>query len=297
MLSHEEQLALAKPDPEFAKPKTVIEEDQQIPSRGSHTIPVRIYKGVVRQSGGDPLFIMIHGGGFSMGGLDTKEEDCRRLVVKFGFVVVNVDYRLAPEHPWPAAVEDCWDVVKWSTENAQQMGADPSKTFIVGGESAGANLSAVVSLLARDQGFSPPITGLVISIIPAVNPERVPERLRDVYLSYEQNANAPILDRERGYEAINTYGGDPDSFMTWPILHPKGLSGLPPTYMQVCGLDILRDDGLIYEQVLRESGVKTKMDIYPGLPHGFWVMWPQLQSSKKQTADIMAGVAWLLEQK
>lgn len=191
---------------------------------------------------------------------------------------------------------------------------DPLKGFIVGGESAGANLAAVMSLLARDQQLSPPITGLVLSIPPVVNPDRVPERFREVFLSYDQNADAPILNREAGYEASSmclsenftftapnigmtgTYNGDPDSYMTWHILHPAGHAGLPPTYLQVCGLDILRDDGLIYDQVLRDSEVKTKIDIYPGLPHGFWVMWPQLKSSKKQTADMMAGVAWLLEQ-
>jgi acetyl esterase/lipase len=85
--------------------------------------------------------------------------------------------------------------------------------------------------------------------------------------------------------------------MTWPISHPEGHSGLPPTYLQICGMDPLRDDGLIFEQVLRESGVQTKIDIYPGLPHGFWVIFPQLLSSKKQVADTMVGAAWLLESK
>jgi acetyl esterase/lipase len=97
------------------KPDGVIEEDLQIASRGKHHIPVRIYKGKFHQPGG-ALFIMIHGGGFTMGGLDTREEDCRRLVTQFGFVVVNVDYRLAPEHVWPAAVEDCWDAITWVCE-------------------------------------------------------------------------------------------------------------------------------------------------------------------------------------
>lgn len=95
------------------KPEDVVEEDLRIPSRGKHSIPVRVYKGRLRRLGGEPLYIMIHGGGFSMGDLDMKEEDCRRLVVKFGFVALNIDYRLAPEYPWPAAVEDCWDALKW----------------------------------------------------------------------------------------------------------------------------------------------------------------------------------------
>lgn len=95
------------------KPEGVVEADRHIPSRGRHSIPVRIYKGADHQPEGGALFIMIHGGGFSMGGLDTREEDCRRLVKNFGFVVMNIDYRLAPEHVWPAAVEDCWDAITW----------------------------------------------------------------------------------------------------------------------------------------------------------------------------------------
>lgn len=175
-----------------------------------------------------------------------------------------------------------------------------------------------MSLLARDRKLSPPITGLLLSIPPVINPDRVPERFREAFLSYEQNADAPILSRSSAYEASSTstkwrdrpgqrliancgvtglYHGDQDSFMTWPILHPQGHSRLPPTYLQICGMDPLRDDGLIFEQVLRESGVRTKIDIYPGLPHGFWVIFPQLLSSKKQVADTMAGVAWLLGSK
>ena len=171
------------------KPEGVHEQDLQIPSRASRIIPVRIYSVVDEKSMPCQLFVMIHGGGFHMGGLSLKEEDCRRLVSTFQFVVINVDYRLAPEYVWPAAVEDCWDVIIWecyififytklrmltslkTVSNPAQLNANLSAGFIVGGESAGANLCAVMSILALNQKLHPRITGLVLSIPSLVNPD------------------------------------------------------------------------------------------------------------------------------
>lgn len=191
----------------------VKEEDITVPARDGHPIPVRIYKPTPPPAGGSPLVVVYHGGGFALGGLENEELNCRNFAQKLECTCVNVDYRLAPEHPFPTAAEDCWDVTKWvrlceflaksctklifyqAAANASKLGADPSKGFIVGGASAGGNLAAVISHLARDEKLSPPITGVSL-LIPALidhTLKEFPGEYKHEIISYEQNANAPIL--------------------------------------------------------------------------------------------------------
>jgi acetyl esterase/lipase len=169
-----------------------------------------------------------------------------------------------------------------------------SKGFLVGGISAGGNLTVVVSHLYRDAGLSPPLTGCYCSIPSTCAAEALPEQWEGMYLSREQNANAPVLNSENLAVFSTLYAADPSSPLRSPLLYPSH-EGLPPTYLQVCGMDPLRDEGLIYERVLREAGVKTKMDIYPGLPHWFWGMWPEAEFTKKFKTDCRVGLEWLLE--
>ena len=182
------------------------------------------------------------------------------------------------------------DTNQWQTAaNSDLIGADLSKGFIVAGISAGANISAVISHLYRDEKLQPPLTGIYLSIPSAVDASVVPGKYRAEYLSREQNKNAPILSEaamlmfrststlmQAFVENILTkrlslecYDPDPASPLMSPLLFPSGHTSLPPTYFQVCGMDPLRDEGLIYEHVLREEcGVATRLDLYPGLPHG-----------------------------
>ena len=95
---------------------------------------------------------------------------------------------------------------------------------------------------------------------------------------------------------VEAYKPDRTSHLASPLLHRAGHKDLPPAYIQICGLDPARDDGFIYDRVLREAGVKTRVDVYPGLPHAFWAFLPQLSSSKKYSADLIDGISWLLEQ-
>ena len=141
----------------------VVENNIEIPSRDSHTIPARVYRPVSAPSGGgSPLVVMFHGGGFVMGDVESEQPNCRLFSKNLDAVCVNVVYRLAPEHPFPAAANDSWDAVKWVAANAtSKLGADPSKGFIVGGTSAGGNLTDVVGHLARDENLLPPLTGLL----------------------------------------------------------------------------------------------------------------------------------------
>lgn len=186
-----------------------------------------------------------------------------------------------------------------AAENASQLGADPSKGFVVGGTSAGGNLAATIAHLARDEKFSPSLTGchLMIPAICAVNV--LPQKYMKDQHSWEQNKDAAVLSRKACDMFYDCYipPSERDNELFSPLLFKTGHAGLPPTYLQICGQDPLRDEALIYERVLREEdGVKTKVDVYPGLPHGFWSIFPKLESSKRFVEESVKGVQWLQEQ-
>lgn len=129
-------------------------------------------------------------------------------------------------------------------------------------------------------------------------PEVVPEKYKPFYLSFEQNKNAPVLPQAAIDMFMAGYKPDPHDPLYVPFNHPKGHAGLPPAYFQVNGLDPLRDEALIYERVLREEyGIKTKLDMYPGLPHGFWGFFPMLKSADRFKEDMVQGMGWLLGRK
>ena len=183
------------------------------------------------------------------------------------------------------------------------------------GISAGANISCSISHLARDEKLQPPLTGVYLSIPSIMPPELAPEKYRHEHTSREDNKDAPILNggamklfrstqspiTSRRFAlpltlAQANYGADDNSPLMSPILFSTGHANLPPTYFQICGMDPLRDDGLIYDRILREeNATKTKVDLYPGLPHGFWSWWPTAEFSRKQQKDCIGGLLWLLE--
>ncbi|GME26458.1 putative lipase 2 [Neofusicoccum parvum] len=272
--------------------------DNVIPARDGFNLLIRIYKPSSPPPGGSPLAVILHGGGFCLGGLENEELTCRNFAKELGCVVVNVDYRLAPEHPFPAAVQDSWDAVKWAATNASSLGANPSKGFVVGGTSAGGNLSAVVGTLARDDKLSPPLTGLLLLVPSLTNSYGPPLKYKPELQSFDQNKSAPILDKKAIDTFFSAYNPDRDSrlFNLYTERDPVSRAGLPPVYFQVCGLDPLRDEALIFERELRtEHGTPTKLQLYPGLPHSFWSFYPQLQTSKKWVRDTLEGMKWLLE--
>ncbi|GKT66778.1 lipase 2 [Colletotrichum tofieldiae] len=250
-------------------PDQVREEDRKITARDGYELTLRIYTPVKALSEGSPLIVMYHEGGWSSGDLSDEEV----------------------------------------AENASNLGADPSHGFIIGGGSAGGNIAAVLAHLARDNKLSPPITGqylCVPAIMCLLPPEAIPEQYRSEYLNHPfvTPSKDPVVgpsgsDGGAGLQSIVK----PD--MESPLFVPfhfggigQGHKGLPPAYFQVAGLDLLRDEALIYERILREEvGVKTKLDIYPGLPHYFWTNFPRLEKSKQFVEDTVKGVRWLLEQK
>ncbi|KIX10165.1 uncharacterized protein Z518_01246 [Rhinocladiella mackenziei CBS 650.93] len=243
-----------------------------------------------------PLIVMIHGGGFCFGSPEGEEQTCRNFVLALGVTCVAIAYRLAPEYPFPYAPNDCWDALKWCAANAQSWNADTSAGFVVGGSSAGANIAAVLAHRARDEGISSPLTGQYLAI-PLLCPEgKMPEKHRPLWLARTQNHNAPVIPKAALDMFMGAYQPNFDDTVNFAIFnHPHGHGNLPPTFFQVDGMDPLRDEAIIYERVLREEyGLKTKMNVYPGLPHGHWSFFPTLKASAKARIDQLEGMSWLL---
>jgi len=150
--------------------------------------------------------------------------------------------------------------------------------------------------VARDETLSPPLTGQYLAIPALVPDSKVPEKYRQYFLSVEQNKNAPVLPVAamdmfmRGYQP-----DDDDAVWFAPFNHPKGHKDLPPAFFQIDGMDPLRDEAIVYERILREeNGIKTKKNLYPGLPHGHWGFFPFLKASEKFRKEQVEGVGWLL---
>jgi acetyl esterase/lipase len=239
-------------------------EDRKISRGDLPDIPVRIYW---PHASVEPLPVVVfyHGGGFALGDLDTHEPIARAHAVGAAAIVVSVDYRLAPEHPFPAGVDDCWAALQWVGEHAAELGGDPNR-LAVAGDSAGGNLAAVVAQLARDNGG--PALRFQLLWYPSVT--------ADASLpSFTENADAPVLNRE-----------GIDAFLTWylpgvEITDPKALpatiapanaadfSGLPPAFIGTAEHDPLRDDGARYAELLNAAGVPVELSNEPTLVHGF----------------------------
>jgi acetyl esterase len=207
------------------------------------------------------LLVYYHGGGWVIGDLDTHDDVCRFLAAGAGTAVLSIDYRLAPEHPFPAPVEDAWAAFVWAADNAAALGADPRR-IAVGGDSAGGNLSAVVSLLAREGGGAAPAMQLLI--YPVTDSAEDP-RSRQLFAEGFLLTKADMELFEQAYLPPGTDASDPRI----SILKAPDLTGLAPAYVATAGFDPLRDEGEAYALRLREAGVRTALRRYPGLVHSF----------------------------
>lgn len=245
-------------------PQEVSESYEKIELRDGYQSSLKLFKPTKHPTGGSPLIVLIHGGGFVMGSPEQLIPYGRALCKIFGATVVALSYRLAPEYKFPTQINDGWDTVQWCASNAEsKLGADLSAGFIVGGVSAGGNLSAVIAQNSLEQKLAHPLTGIWLSV-PVIFPakEWVPEKYHDVYFSHEQNKDAPLLDA-KAVKAVEDHL-QPDNHSKWfsPYNAKNPHTGLPKTLIQVDGLDPLRDDGLVHEHVLKEHGVETRLDIW-----------------------------------
>jgi acetyl esterase len=248
------------------------------------SIPARVYTPMRlrRTNGLAPCLVFFHGGGWVIGDLDSHDVVCRKLADEGQLVVISVDYRLAPEHKFPAAVEDAITATRWIADNSRQLDIDASR-LTVGGDSAGGNLAAVVAISARD-GNGPDIAGQVL-IYPAIDfalthpSHREPETslllthsvirwFRDHYLT--------------GAADISDWRASPARAGT--------LIGLPPAYVLTAGADPLRDEGDEYAHRLKAAGVPVTYRTFPGQFHGFFTMGKLLQQANVAAKEIGA---WL----
>ncbi len=224
-------------------------------------VPVRVYTPANRE-GAVPGLLYLHGGGFIVGDLDLFETGLLRLVDELGVVIVSVDYRLAPEHPFPAPVEDCYAALTWVGAKAAELGIDPARLG-VGGESAGGGLAAAVALLARDRG-GPALSFQYLGI-----PE-LDDRLDTP--SMRAYVDTPLWNRPNAIFSWTSYlGAEPGGPDVSPYAAParaEDLSGLPPAFVTTCQFDPLRDEGISYAQRLMQAGVNTELRHYPGTFHG-----------------------------
>ena len=243
-------------------------------------VPVRIYW--PPGEGPHPGLVYFHGGGFVIGSLDTHDGSCRTLCNGAGCVVVSVDYRMAPEDPFPAAPEDCYAVTRWVAENAASLDIDATR-LAVGGDSAGGNLTAVVTLMARErQG---PALCFQLLIYP------VTDCAFDTP-SYSENAEGYFLTRDHMKWFWRQYLKDPGDG-AHPHASPlrvEALGGLPPALCITAEFDPLRDEGEAYAVRLREAGVGVTTSRYDGMFHGFFGMGIVLDRARDAVEEACAAL-------
>ncbi|KAI0780343.1 Alpha/Beta hydrolase protein [Trametes elegans] len=245
-----------------------------------------------------PLLVWFHGGGLIFGNIEMDDDLLRILSVDLQLVAVNVEYRLTPEHPWPIPLHDAYAAVKWAATNATTLHADTSKGFLLGGVSGGCLfLPAIAHRALSDPFFAQhgKITGQVLQIPSIVHPDAVPDEYQANFTSLEQNTHAPLLTAKQVREALPLHGAGPPNPEYSVLMRPlEALSGLAPAYIQVCGLDPVRDGGLLYAAHLRAAGVPARVDTYQGAPHGFHVALPETRAARKFDGDVEEGIRWLL---
>ena len=251
-------------------------------------IPLRVYRPAGAASGTAlPALVFYHGGGWVIGDLDTHDVQCRQLAAEAGIVVVAVDYRLAPEHKFPAAVDDAWAASRWVAAHASELGVDPRR-IAVGGDSAGGNLAAVVALLARDAGNAPAIALQVLFIRSPISPA-----------SRSRTATSPTAISSRATACLvqNHYlksSSDADDWRASP-LRASSLAGLPPALLITAGFDPLRDEGAAYAARMTEAGGRVDYVCYGGMIHGFMPMGKLIDTGNRAISHVAASMRQALK--
>jgi acetyl esterase/lipase len=275
MSAMEAQMAASTPTP-----TNVTIEDRTIPGHdGAPEIPIRIYRptGV---TGAAPGVYYIHGGGMVVGDLDSGTVDCLRFSSQLGAVVVNVGYRLAPEHPHPAPGEDCYAGLVWMFANAEALALDTGRVAIYG-PSAGGGLAAATALRARDLGG--PQVRLVMAIYPMLDH-------RNITPSSHQITDVGVYDRDANIESWGLYlGGQQADAYAAPVM-AENLTGYPPTYIDVGTQDVFRDEDITFASNLLAAGVPVELHVHPGAFHGSELLTPAAAVSQRQLKRRMEAL-------
>lgn len=258
----------------------VVMRDRSIPGpEGAPEVPVRIYSPKAPSSGLRPGILEIHGGGFMLGNIAMMEAWCQRIAVEVDTVVVSVEYRLAPEQPFPAGLEDCYEALTWFAAQAGEFGVDPAR-IAVAGQSAGGGLAAATALLARDRG-GPPICFQLLEI-PELDDRLETESMRAF-------VDTPLWNRPNAEWSWRHYLGPDHSGEVSPYAAPAratDLAGLPPAYVSTMEFDPLRDEGIEYALRLLRAGVSVELHNYARTFHGSGLL-PSAEPSMRNQDEIV----------
>ena len=257
----------------------VLAEDRRVPGPdGAPDVAIRIYRPKQAAQGPLPGVLEIHGGGFMFGSIDMMDPWCQRVSAEVGAVVVSVEYRLAPEHPFPAGVEDCYAALAWTAREAAALGIDP-KRIAVAGQSAGGGLAAATALLARDRG-GPELCFQLLEI-----PE-LDDRLETP--SMTAFTDTPLWNRPNAIWSWRHYLGPDHEGEVSPYAAPsraEDLSTLPPAYVSTMEFDPLRDEGILYALRMLQAGVSVELHSYAGTFHGSGLL-PHADASLRNVEEV-----------
>ncbi|MFC8827355.1 alpha/beta hydrolase [Streptomyces sp. NPDC057137] len=269
---------------DYLLPRAEVNEiwEERIPVNDPvDAITVRVYRPTPSAAGAAGAMVHLHGGGFWSGGLEDVDRRCRAMAAGAGVVVVSVDYRLAPEFPFPTALHDAHAALRWTTANAARLGVDPTRIGI-GGESAGANIAAALALLVRDRGE--PAPRLQLLEIPLLDCTLSSPSVRTY-------AEGHVLTAEDAAWCVEQYLGDRDR--TAPLASPalaQDLTGLPPAVIASAECDPLADDARRYAERLKDAGTPVEFTCYPGMVHGSHILTGLLPTARSWQDDTVAAV-------
>jgi acetyl esterase/lipase len=241
------------PDPRVRR------RDLAVPGPGGGSVPVRLYEPAARPEL-VPAVLYVHGGGFVSGSVSQSDALCEELALACEAAVVSVEYRLAPRHPFPAAAEDAHAALVWLVAKASELGVDPARVALAG-SSAGGCIAAETAFLARDRGE--PALALLLLLSACLDDRHTTESSRSV-------VDGRVFNRQRSLDAWAAYlGGAADPPPRAVPARELDLSGLPPVYLALGQLDVVRDENVAFAARLMAAGVPTELHVYPGAFHGF----------------------------
>ena len=265
--------------------------DVAVHRQGAEAVPVRVYAPAER-SAPAPTLLYLHGGAYVMGGLPLADSTARMLVDQAGVTVVAVDYRLAPEHPYPAGLEDCYAVLQWACAEGRQFGIDADRLGVLG-ESAGGGLAAALALIARDRG-GPRLIAQFLDAPTIDDRLDTPSMTMLVDTPVWQSVNSPYSWRYYLRGTAEPGGADVPIYAAPARANVADLSGLPPAIVIVYQIDPTRDEGLDYARKLIQAGVPTELHHYAGAFHVAHII-PGTVIGARMVADRMAAIRRMLD--